>query len=561
MRSSGIGLSRRRFLAGGVGLCAAAGCRTPLFASSRRLSADYWCTWQTQCQTKRNIQARGAVRFAGDQGGFGDRDNLNEEILFGEGGWAALFPEVRSDLVFLLDDGWDVPYGADGGGDGVAAFGSHVPDAVRFPSLRGTTAQKLRQLNGRVQNAGWLGAGIWVAPQMSGEVYDRPCPDWNRLTDDLKRKLSESAEAGVLYWKVDWGVHNRDIRYRQLMSELKASYAPDLIIDHCWGVDNAMNGRPYPYDGWKASDGPLDVCGTLCRMTDNPLYDEVARRYGELMVFSDVFRTYDTVHPMSTATALDRAVFEVECADRMRARAVINTEDEDLMAATLGLEFSMMRSPICPPPTVPWPWNRNDRMAEAVRCIRWHRIAPPFGSDRGIRLCRGDKRLEENWFFADKSTWWSALFGREIRQTAPAVVSRGLPLPDVTSAEADGSVPFVTAGRNPSGAKSVAAIPLLTQKKGYHTPRANVVLDARLSCGEPFGAFGVFSALTVTVDAPQDARVLAADLAGGERTDITESCPREKDRLTLPGGLLARLGRAQNAPGDPSSPGVLVELV
>jgi len=60
--------------------------------------------------------------------------------------------------------------------------------------------------------------------------------------------------------------------------------------------------------------------------------------------------------------------------------------------------------------------------------------------------------------------------------------------------------------------------------------------------------------------APQEARVLAADLAGGERTDITASCWRERDRLTLPGYLLAHIGRAQNASGDLSSPGVILEL-
>ena len=553
-------MSRRGFLAGGTGLFALAGCRLPFAGTERRVFADYWCTFGTQCKTKKANQARGDVRFAGDQGGLGDRDNLNETVLFGEHGWVKLFPEIRSDLVFLLDDGWDVRYGADGADKGIADFGSHIPDREKFPSLVGTTAQRLRQLDARIRDAGWLGTGVWVAPQMYGELYDKPCPDWGRLAEDLKRKLSESAEGGVLYWKVDWGVHNRDVRYRRLMSELKETYAPDLLIDHCWGVDNALNGRPYPYNDWKDTSQPLNMCGTLCRMTDNPLYDEVEKRYCELMEVSDVFRTYDTVFPICVATALDRAVFELECADRRQARAVINTEDEDLMAATLGMEYSMMRAPNWPDPTVPLPWNRSRRMAEAIRCVRWHRLAPPFGSDRGIRLCRSEKRLEENWFFEKGSTWWTAVFNREIRQTAPAVVTRGLPLPTVTSAEADGSVPFVTAGRNPTGAKSVAAIPLVTRAKGFHTPRAHVELDAQLAPGEPFGVFGTFADLTVTVAAGAGMRVLAGDLAGGGREDITDACRIEKDRLTLPGALLARLGSKQNAPGDLSTPGALVEL-
>lgn len=47
-------------------------------------------------------------QFAGDQAKPGVRDAINEEAIFGNGGWAEFFPESRSDLFFLLDDGWDV---------------------------------------------------------------------------------------------------------------------------------------------------------------------------------------------------------------------------------------------------------------------------------------------------------------------------------------------------------------------------------------------------------------------------------------------------------------------
>lgn len=36
---------------------------------------------------------------------------LNEELVFGENGYAHQYPEVRCDLYFLMDDGWDVDYG------------------------------------------------------------------------------------------------------------------------------------------------------------------------------------------------------------------------------------------------------------------------------------------------------------------------------------------------------------------------------------------------------------------------------------------------------------------
>lgn len=554
-------LSRRGFLSGAVGASTLVGCRWPFASSGRRRYADYWCTFETQCKTKKVKAAQGAVRFAGDQGGLGDRDNLNEEILFGRDGWVNLFPEIRKDLVFLLDDGWDVPYGADGGEEGIAAFGSHTPDSVKFPALRGTTAEKLARLDARVRDTGWMGTGVWVAPQMTGERYGAPCKDWTKLEEDLKRKLSESAEGNIAYWKVDWGVHNRDVRYRRLMSELKDRYAPDLLIDHCWGVDNALNGRPYPYVGWKKPDA-LDVTGgDRCRMTDNPLYDGVRKDYESLMAFSDIFRTYDTLFPMCVATALDRAVFEIECADHIGSRTIINTEDEDLLAATLGMELAMMRAPVWPRPEVVPPWNRGERMTEAIRCVNWHRLAPPFGSDRGIRLLRSERRLEENWYFRKGSTWWTAVYEREIRQTAPAVVTRGLPLPEVRSLETDGELPFVTAGRNPSGAKSVAAVPLVTQSRGFHTPRAAVMLDAALAEGEPLGVFGAFGELTVITTADPSAHVVVRDLAGGPEEDITAATVRAGNRMTWSGDLLRRIGTRQNPAGDPSSPGLVIELV
>ena len=96
---------------------------TPLAACtvrSERLSdcpPNYWCTWATQgSQLGRSI-AGGKLDFPGDQGRPGQRDNLNEAVLFGQDGWAVSDWEgARKDLYLMLDDGWDVPYGATDGG-------------------------------------------------------------------------------------------------------------------------------------------------------------------------------------------------------------------------------------------------------------------------------------------------------------------------------------------------------------------------------------------------------------------------------------------------------------
>ena len=550
--------SRRGFLVGTAG--ALAGCRLPGSGSVRSgRIADCWSTFETQCMTSKKKPGRRTGRMPGEHCCVGDRDNMNEEALFGGDGWVNFFPDLRKDLLFLLGDGWDVPYGADDAGGGISAFGSSVPDCGRFAFLAGSPSG-LARLGERIRDAGWKGVGLRVSPQMAGETCDSPCEDWAMLEEDLKRKLGDSAEGNIAYWKVGWGVHGRDMRYRRLMSELKEVYAPDLIIDHGWVVGNAFNGHPSPKTGWKVPVLPDITGGGRCRMTDNTLYDGVRSGYEALMEFSDVVHTGDTLLPLCTATALDRAVFAVECADKIGSRAVVNIGDEALIAAVLGLEFEMSRAPSWPRSGAELPWNRCERMAEASRCVSWHRLAPPFGSDGGIRLGRSMERLEESWRFGRGGVWWDVVQGREILQTAPAVVARGLPLPIVKSLEPGGDVPFVAAGRNPNGAKSVASIPLLTQEKGFHTPRASVALDARLAPEEPLGVFGVFGELVVTLAEGRPSRVTACDLAGGYAEDITAATVFSGGRLTLDGETLSRIGTRQNPTGDSSSPGLVLEL-
>ena len=103
--------TRREFIAA----AAAASAGAALGGGEGRGAAtpNYWCTWATQARTLAAYRASGEIKFPGDQGLVGARDNLGEQVLFRErGGWArTLYPESRSELNFLLDDGWDVGYG------------------------------------------------------------------------------------------------------------------------------------------------------------------------------------------------------------------------------------------------------------------------------------------------------------------------------------------------------------------------------------------------------------------------------------------------------------------
>ena len=519
-------------------------------------TADYWCTWATQAATRAERHASGALAFPGDQGLPGTRDNLDENAVFGPDGWAGFFPEHRGDLLFLLDDGWDVPYGAKPAGDGIGAFGSLVPDPVRFPprNVGASGRDRLSELARRVGDAGWKGLGVWVACQAPGERYGVPF-DEAALAEDLRRKIDAAASAGVKYWKVDWGVHCRDVRYRRLMSETKERLYPELAIEHCIVSGNAFNGRP----GARGDPtDPLRFTGPSGRIFRNPAYEPLARECEELLSFADAFRSYDSAHPLTTATMLERAAWELECADRISARAVVNTEDEPLLAAGLCLGLGMMRAPVRPKSTVARVRPRRSRMAEDLRCIVWHRMAPPFGGNTPARTLHSETSIREEWRFLPGECWFTGQEEVFCHQVAPACVTRGLALPEVRGT--DGEVPFVAASRHPNGALSLAALPLLDPAKGSWTPKAEVRFNAALEPGVPVGVFGRFGSLVLD-DRTEGRRVAARDLLGGDPVDLTARCIREAERIVLPGEALAEVGVSRNPPGDDSAPGALVEVV
>ena len=112
----------------------------------------YWCTWATQnYMYGHGLNELDATILQGDAGGDLARNAMTEENVFARAGWAETFyPKIRSDLFFLLDDGWQT--------GGTATF---ELDAAKFPSFTGTAPERLSKLNSAVQKAGWRGAALW----------------------------------------------------------------------------------------------------------------------------------------------------------------------------------------------------------------------------------------------------------------------------------------------------------------------------------------------------------------------------------------------------------------
>lgn len=169
----------------------------------------------------------------------------------------------------MLDDGWDVPYGTLSSVS-TEAFALIDPHPARFPSLGATRRERLTNLNRRLVEAGWRGAGLWVACQCHGE------------SDCLSYVPSGRA---------------REI-------------APGMVVEH----------KPtwcHPFNYIKVRKGADRVAGPG-RMLDalraevNP-EDDYDR---QVFAFSDVVRIYDMLSPIDGTTALERVAAFSELIDR-----------------------------------------------------------------------------------------------------------------------------------------------------------------------------------------------------------------------------------------------------
>ncbi|CDE85403.1 putative uncharacterized protein [Coraliomargarita sp. CAG:312] len=224
---------------------AGAGCSTsPEYREGKNLvpeaaseTPDVWCTWRAQTRMAEAAKiAQTKAKFAGDQGGaaYGARDNMNEHVMFGEngkGGFADHYPEIRSDMFLLFDDGWDVPFKSSNADD-IARFGSLILNEDRFPSFGGQPRERLKKLNDAAIERGWRGAGLWIAAQRTGEKWNSDKIPAQQQYEYWKERVLWCKYAGIKYWKVDWGAHLDDIQFRKMLTDIGRKYYPDLIIEH-----------------------------------------------------------------------------------------------------------------------------------------------------------------------------------------------------------------------------------------------------------------------------------------------------------------------------------------
>lgn len=458
---------------------------------------DYFCTWNLQGFVSNYVDPNAQA------------DAMTEANLFGKGSnqnWVEMFPEARADLILVLDDTWDIPLGPRNG-RGHPMRGSMELDMQRFPSYQGTPAERLARLNRDVRARGWRSIGLWVH---SGRAKARMDPQVNEEQYWAERMLW-CREAGIDYWKVDWGaMSDRDV-WR--LNRWASWTYPGLWIEHGGGA------KPTGERVWMA-----DKLG--------------------------VWRTYD-VNP---STAVSETIRRVAVALRhpredQTAAGLINCEDEPYIGAGLGCAYGVMRHSLQGnmPNGKPDRWFRPEfrdlkrRLDEVTRAVHWHRIAQPFG-------------------VTDHDIVDTALFQESQRHLgAPARIARGgLPLPMVT-VPAGADAPYVLCSQHPDGEIAIATAPRKT-KAGEIIPLADITLDVG-PLNRPVGIFGKYGSLTLVATSPlAGRRILAQDLAGKTPVDITADVNLNGGRLTIPGAVIQRVGLMAAKPGDTSDPGMLLTV-
>ena len=485
------------------------------------MTPNYWCTWATQAMTAKQRAASGELAFDGDQGAnaLTGRNNLDEKAVFGENGWIHDFPEIRKNMFFLFDDGWDVPRNRT---VQMCEFGSLELNQERFPSFPGSPAERLKALAEKVRSCGWGGTGIWIAaqyPVQNPEQYG----SWRGAEAFWRERLKWSRDAGISLWKVDWGQFCSDVSFREFLTELAAEIAPELVVEHAM-PSGALCGNGT--DGLRFRDLPL--CG----------------KTRELLHFSKLLRTYDTIIPHTFATTLDRTDALLAYGTEIHSPTMLCVEDCAYIAAGLGCSMGIMRSARWEEGPADALMQRRKRVAEVVRAVRFQQLAPAWDMRTGSYEASREI-LSESWVYTAGETWYSPVFGKTVTQSAPAVMARNMPLPEV---ETTGRTPYVQASLYPNGVAAVNLVPRLTPNIGFEAPDAAVTL--KIDCrNRKIGVFGNFGELRLPVG-EGSFRIVGRDLAKDEERDLSSLCRTEHGFAVVPGTVAEILcGREISAPG------------
>lgn len=479
-----------------------------IIAGNPTKSGSYVCTWwnQSGAAAGMNITGEGLSEW---------RDALCYEGVFGETNYYHIVPEeLRKGLIFLLDDGWDLPPKTNPNTDDARQlYGAVDPDETKFGQFGNTPEERLKGISDKLKEMGYSGLGLWISPQQSS--LETNITD-SRLYWEERAKWCHNA--GVLYWKVDWGKEDNNDEYRKMMTECAHKYAPSLIVEH------AIIQKPCTHNNYYGF-----------------FLKERAERVKYQMSFCDAYRTYDLLEPFDKICTLQRAHEAFMCQNKNASGlALVNAENMYTIAAALGCTIGIM-----------------NYTHETAPCIKWHHMAPPFSINDGT-YAYSEEFLEDTYYFEKEVCGWAPCKERFVHESAPAIMARNCPIPKVTSCGYE--KPFVLASKNPqTRAYSVATIRRTVDPNRNLYFLADVDLyDAETDA--PIGVFGIFNSLNIYFNnnISEHTRVLAQSFDSNNALDITDIVTIEKNSIQIDGKHLRILGKGNS---DSPDPALVIKLV
>ena len=250
---------------------------------------------------------------------------------------------------------------------------------------------------------------------------------------------------------------------------------------------------------------------------------------------TDVVRIYDIDQPMGLVTGIARVAGLLEIQTIVRKQKLSSTARiwSHLASFRVLVRNFSISSGRQAPGNDPDIFNAGPRqtkkcMDAVVRALKWQRIAAPYSS--GAQPVFVDSILLSDSMTIRKGETWDLRIPGHLVQSAPASISRGLPLPLVKIKK---ERPFVVASRHPDGAVSIATLGRFSDRHGYQIPLA-VITQQVGTIPSAIGIFGRYQSLTFVFDESLAGKhILAQDMAGLQARDITSQVIIRKNQLTI----------------------------
>lgn len=506
---------------------------------------SYWCTWSAQNFAVDTFTLNYVI-------GLGDHtlpaDNLTEKAVFDDPGWEKQFPQkIKKDLFVVFDAGWDIAGGSHLDKAGKWIMGTQELAIDKFPSCTGSPEERLGKLNALVKQRGWKGAGIWIAAQTSMDSRGQKPTD-SEVEKYFRERVIWSRNAGINYWKVDYGLRGGDLKFREMLSRVVHEEAPGL-----W-LENGRGSGPFNDDECPWDSPNFTKSGSY----KNWDHGNALKTAHNLLIFSDVLRTYDITAQLSVPTTLDRVVQILASFDSLpKGKGIINCEDEPYVAAALGCAIGVMRHPafITAPGHDYDPLKIKNQVDAVTRAVRWQRFSPAFSA--GYNTTKLDSSYNRDyWKFLPGQTWAKWMTGRTVMQVAPARVSRGMQLPEVSGSDMP---PYVVCSKFPDGNYAVSTFLRTDSIKGFISPLA----DVSIVCDSPskIGVFGRYRSLKINFANGSHAdHIFAQDLADDKGIEITDLVKKDGSSIILSGELLKIVGLSGSQKNDVSEPGLVLDF-